>query len=128
MDPTLLDTFAAYGGAAQQRSGGAIAAAKAGAVGVVVRSLTLQRDDDPHTGTMSYEPATREDPGGHDLDEGRRAFERVPARGADLKFRFKTSSQMLPPVVSHNVMGGIARIRAARGGHRGRRATWTAGT
>jgi hypothetical protein len=35
LDPTLLDTFPAYGGAAQQRSGGAAAAAKAGAIGGV---------------------------------------------------------------------------------------------
>ena len=48
----------AYGGAAQQRSGGAVAAAKAGAIAAVVRSLTLAHDDDPHTGTMSYDAAT----------------------------------------------------------------------
>ena len=58
MDPASIDTFPAYGGAARQRSGGAVGAARAGAVAAVVRSLTLAINDDPHTGTMSYDPAT----------------------------------------------------------------------
>ena len=80
MDPTLLDTFPAYGGAAQQRSGGAVAAARAGAVAAVVRSLTLEINDDPHTGTMSYDPAVAEDPGRDHHDRGRRTPERAASR------------------------------------------------
>ena len=41
MDPLLINTGAAYGGAFDQRGGGASAAAEAGAIGVLVRSLTL---------------------------------------------------------------------------------------
>lgn len=54
MDPTLLDTFQAYGRAVGQRSQGAAEAAKVGAVGVLVRSVTLANDDVPHTGAMRY--------------------------------------------------------------------------
>ena len=53
-DPTLPATFAAYGGANDQRVGGATAAAKSGAVAVLVRSMTLAKDDAPHTGAMRY--------------------------------------------------------------------------
>jgi carboxypeptidase Q len=107
MDPTHLDTFAAYGGAAQQRSGGAIGAARAGAIGVVVRSLTLELDDDPHTGMMSYDAATPEIPAVTISTEGAERLSALLRAEPDLRFRFKTSSRTLPPVTSHNVMGEL---------------------
>ena len=55
MDPILINTGAAYGGANDQRTYGAIAAAKVGAIGSLVRSLTHSLDTLPHTGAMSYE-------------------------------------------------------------------------
>ena len=55
MDPVLINTGAAYGGAVDQRGRGAIAAAKAGAVGALVRSMTHALDTLPHTGAMYYE-------------------------------------------------------------------------
>ena len=54
-DPTFFYTFDAYGGVADQRVHGASEAAKYGAIGVIVRSLTLADDDFPHTGVMHYE-------------------------------------------------------------------------
>jgi hypothetical protein len=107
MDPTLLDTFPAYGGAAEQRSGGAVAAARAGAVAAVVRSLTLEIDDDPHTGTMSYDEATPKIPA---VTISTAAAERLSAllrTEPDLRFSFVTSCKTLPPVTSHNVMGEL---------------------
>jgi|688.fasta_scaffold08233_11 carboxypeptidase Q len=55
MDPSLFDPFEAYGKAVDQRGRGAIEAAKVGAVGAIVRSMTLRLDDVPHTGGMRYE-------------------------------------------------------------------------
>ncbi len=107
MDPTRLDTFAAYGGAAAQRAGGAIAAARVGAVGAVVRSLQLELSDDPHTGTMSYDPAVPEIPA---VTISTAAAERLSASlrsDPDTRFFFKTSCEKRPPVVSHNVMGEL---------------------
>ena len=52
MDPLLINTGAAYGGAFDQRGGGASAAARAGAIGVLVRSLTHALDTLPHTGSL----------------------------------------------------------------------------
>ena len=55
MDPTLINTFQAYGGSVNQRTQGAVEAAKLGAIGVIVRSMTTSLDDYPHTGSMYYE-------------------------------------------------------------------------
>ena len=56
MDRRTADPFAAYGGAADQRVGGASAAARHGAVAVLVRSLTFREDRNPHTGMLRYDP------------------------------------------------------------------------
>jgi len=53
MDPALAP-FRAYGGAVNQRSRGAIEAAKVGGVAAIVRSMTMRLDDSPHTGMMNY--------------------------------------------------------------------------
>lgn len=47
-----------YGGAVDQRSAGPGVASKVGAVAVLVRSMTINRDDAPHTGTTRYGDAT----------------------------------------------------------------------
>lgn len=54
MDPKLISTFQSYGGCVDQRYGGAGEAARKGAVGVLVRSMTLRKDHHPHTGSMGY--------------------------------------------------------------------------
>lgn len=54
MDPAEPDPFEAYEKAVEQRSQGAVEAAKAGAVAALVRSMTLRIDDLPHTGSMRY--------------------------------------------------------------------------
>ena len=53
-DRTNATPFQAYGGAVDQRTNGAIEAAKVGAVAVLVRSITPALDDEPHTGAMHY--------------------------------------------------------------------------
>lgn len=60
MDPKHINTFQAYGGAVDQRVYGASRAAEKGAVGVIVRSMALAIDDNPHTGSLAYQdPAKR---------------------------------------------------------------------
>jgi carboxypeptidase Q len=54
MNPTIVNTFGAYGGAVDQRVAGASVAAENGAIAVLVRSMTLSLDDYPHTGTLVY--------------------------------------------------------------------------
>jgi carboxypeptidase Q len=59
MDPTQINTFAAYGGAVDQRGLGASKASEYGAVAAVVRSMTTRTDDVPHTGAMRYAPGVK---------------------------------------------------------------------
>lgn len=53
-DNTLINTFAAYGGAVNQRIQGASEASKYGATAVIVRSATNALHDFPHTGVTRY--------------------------------------------------------------------------
>ena len=109
MDPKLIETFSAYGGCVDQRYAGAKEAALKGAVGVIVRSMSLKIDEHPHTGSMSY--------GDLPLNE------RIPAaaistKDADYlskmlklqpltKFYFNQTCRAFPDVESHNVIGEI---------------------
>ena len=54
MDPAAVNTFEAYSGAVDQRGRGAAAAGKYEALGVIVRSMNLRKDDFPHAGGMNY--------------------------------------------------------------------------
>jgi len=56
MNPRYVTPGLAYGEAGRQRNQGPAEAAKHGAVGVVVRSLTHRLDDVPHTGATTYLP------------------------------------------------------------------------
>ncbi len=59
----LIETFSAYGRAVDQRVYGAINAAKYGAIGVLVRSVTTEDDNVPHTGVMLYADTLQKIPG-----------------------------------------------------------------
>ena len=54
MDNARFNTFSAYGGAIDQRSGGASKASQYGAVAALVRSLSTEPNDFPHTGVSHY--------------------------------------------------------------------------
>ena len=56
-DPTLIQTFKAYGASNAYRGIGASRAAKYGAVGVMIHSLSTAPDNAPHTGGMRYDSA-----------------------------------------------------------------------
>jgi hypothetical protein len=107
MDPTILNTFAAYGGAVDQRGSGAVEAAKMGGVAALVRSVTTQLDDVPHTGSMGYREEVVRIPaaavstlGANRLSELLRGEERV-------RVKMRLSCMTLPDVRSGNVVGQI---------------------
>lgn len=62
MDPVLINTGAAYGGAYDQRGRGASKAGEYGAAGALVRSLTHALDTFPHTGGMGYDDGVKRIP------------------------------------------------------------------
>lgn len=107
MDPTLINTFSAYGGAADQRTLGAAKAAEFGAVGVLVRSLTTALDDYPHTGVMRYDDEFPKIPAVAISTKGAELLSSWLKEDKDLHFYFRTTCKTYPDVTSYNVVGEI---------------------
>lgn len=107
MDPTLVNTFAAYGGAGDQRSQGAAQAARFGAVGVVVRSLTTAYDNFPHTGVMRYNDTIPKIPAVAISTKGADLLSKLLKNNSNLQFSLLTTCYQLPDSVSYNVIGEI---------------------
>ncbi len=108
MDPKRKNTFKAYGQAVDQRVGGASAAAKEGAVAVLVRSMTTLPDDDyPHTGMLVYEKDIDMIPAAalstHSANELSRLLKSDPKVTVNLKL----SCAQHPFVSSFNVIGEL---------------------
>jgi len=107
MDPTHRSTFSSYGRAAGQRVQGPSAAAKYGAIGAVIRSLTLATDLYPHTGVTRYEEGAPRIPAVCICTAHADSLSNWLQSDPDLELFFKTTSQLLPDVESYNVIGEI---------------------
>ena len=107
MDPALENTFSAYGGAASQRTAGPAAAAKYGATGVIVRSLTLAHDDVPHTGVTRYSENGPYIPAVAISTNGADTLSLWLESDMKLKFHFITNCKNYPETESANVIGEI---------------------
>ncbi|MCP9762071.1 M20/M25/M40 family metallo-hydrolase [Lacihabitans soyangensis] len=106
MDPTKINTFEAYGGAVDQRGGGASQAAQYGAVGVIVRSMNLRNDDFPHTGSMRYAGGGMI-PAAAISTNAANELSRTLKSHPRTQFYFKQNCQTLADAPSHNVIGEI---------------------
>ena len=107
MDATLIRTFDAYGGAVDQRVNGAREAAKYGAAAVVVRSMSLDAEDYPHTGTMRYDSSGVKIPAVAISTNDADLLSKLVAEDKNVQFYFETHCQTLPDVLSYNVIGEI---------------------
>lgn len=107
MDATKTNTFAAYAGANNQRGGGASEAAKYGAVGAIVRSLTTLQDDNPHTGGMRYATGVPMIPTAAISTNGANLLSKMLQENPKTQFYFKQNCETLPDAPSHNVVGEI---------------------
>lgn len=107
LDPGLYQTFRGYGGAVDQRVFGASAAAKLGAVGVMIRSITTKYDNVPHTGVMIYNDTIPKIPaiaiGYKDSDFLSAALKKDPGLKVNIRLNCKT----LPDAKSYNLIGEI---------------------
>lgn len=106
MDPTLIRTFGAYGGAVDQRVNGASRAAKYGAVATLVRSVTLKNDEIPHTGVQHYEEGTPPIPATAISVKDANILSSLLKR-EKVSVYIRSTCQMLDPVLSYNVIGTI---------------------
>jgi carboxypeptidase Q len=107
MDDASINTFRAYGGAVGQRGGGASQAAMVGGVAAIVRSMTTQRDDVPHTGAMGYAPNVERIPTAAVSTNGADRIAALIAAGETVKLRLRLDCRTLEPEESFNFVGEL---------------------
>lgn len=96
-----------YGSAVGLRYSGAAAAAKAGAVGMMIRSLATADLRIPHTGAMAYEDGVPHIPAAAIAPEDAELIHRFLDAGETVKVTFTLSCKTLPDAESANVIGEI---------------------
>ncbi len=106
-DNTHVHTMAAYSGAVDQRGGGPVAAAKLGAVGVIVRSMANEIQDVAHTGGTRYQDGVTKIPAAAISTRDANKLSELLKTDPDLKFYMRMTSKTLPDVLSYNVIGEI---------------------
>jgi len=103
---TNIKTFRSYGESGGYRRSGASRAAKYGAVGIMIRSLTEATDNNPHTGAMAYDDSLPKIPavalGFQDAD-----YVWQLSRKSSFKISMITHGKFLPDTIGHNVIGEI---------------------
>jgi hypothetical protein len=107
MDPNRKTTGKAYGQAVDQRTSGASVAAKEGAVGVLVRSVTTFADDNPHTGMLSYKEDIDKIPAAALSIRSANELSTLLKSNPKLTVNLKLSCAQHPLVSSFNVIGEI---------------------
>ena len=105
-DPNIIQTFGAYGKMGVYRSTGASRAAKYGAVGVMLHSLSTAPDNAPHTGGMKYDedypkiPAVALGP-----NDAKELY--ANAKKGSIRVQMQTYGYFLPDADENNVVAEI---------------------
>ena len=107
MNQQYYYTFRAYSDAVKYRVNGASEAAQYGAVAVVVRSLSTAEDDFPHTGTCQYKEGTTPIPANAISVKSALLLAEILKVEPNLRLYLESHCQMLPDVLSYNVVGEI---------------------
>jgi carboxypeptidase Q len=98
---------AGYGKTVPIRSKGPAAAAKLGAVAVLIRSVGTDSNRLPHTGTTNYEEGGPRIPAAALSSPDADLLEQEIATGRPVRFRLKLGCRTLPDVPSANVVGEL---------------------
>ena len=106
MNPKRINTGYAYGEAVDQRVHGASRASKYGAKAVLVRSVTTQLDDLPHTGVQTYQPDITPIPA-LAISTNDAEFLSEALRESDVDVYIRNTSRMLGDVISYNVIAEV---------------------
>ena len=96
-----------YGAAVVYRYRGASAAAKQGAVAMLLRSLTARSLRSPHTGSMGYEEGVAKIPAAALSIEDAELLARLAAAGAAPRVRLVMGAKQLPDAPSANVVAEL---------------------
>lgn len=107
-DDRFIEGIPAYMGAADQRFFGPEAAAKFGAVGVIIRSLTFSLDNYPHTGFIKSTSSSSSIPAAAlSTLAANKLSELIKKSKSPVKFYLKQNCEKLPDAVSYNVIGEL---------------------
>ena len=96
-----------YGKAVRVRGSGAIAAAKLGAVGVVIRSIGTDVNRTPHTGAMRYDPKVEKIPAAALAIPDADLLHRLVAQGKPVRLKLKLGARSFPDADSANMIGDV---------------------
>ncbi len=107
MDAAQISTFAAYGGAVDQRVKGPAVAGKFGAVGVIVRSMASRLDDFPHTGVTVYDEGKAQIPAIAVSTNDAEKLSALLKVEKEVRVYMKTNCKDLGKTISYNVVGEI---------------------
>lgn len=107
MDPFLINTGAAYGRAYPIRNNGAAEAARYGAVGCIIRSLTTAEDKFPHTGGMQYNDSIPKIPAAALSSVDAQALAAALKENPELTFTYYLSAQAFERRDQANVIAEI---------------------
>jgi carboxypeptidase Q len=98
---------AGYGEAVPVRGGGAAAAAKLGAVAVLIRSIGTDHNRTPHTGAMRYQDGVEKIPAAALSNPDADLLDAEIASGKPVTFRLKLGAHAEPDVETASVVGEI---------------------
>jgi hypothetical protein len=107
MDASGNSTFAGYAGTVFQRVHGASEAAKYGATGVLVRSMSTSVHPVPHTGVMHYTEGIKKIPAIAISTQGADILSRELKNDPALRVYFRITCKDMPEVTSYNVIGEL---------------------
>jgi carboxypeptidase Q len=99
--------FTNYGETVAYRATGEVAAAKAGALASMVRSVTPYSQRTPHTGALRYDSTVKQIPHAAITVEDAEMLHRMQDRGEKVTVKLTMSAKMLPDVPSRNVVAEI---------------------
>ena len=106
-EPTNVSTFASYSDAGKYRWTGASRAAKYGAVGMIVRSMSIATDNNPHTGSMEYNDSFPKIPavaiGLQDADK----LWKLAQMSKTVRINITTHGKVLPDTTGYNVIAEL---------------------
>lgn len=107
MDNSSVRTFSAYGSGVDVRFSGASKASEYGASGVLVRSLSTEPDDFPHTGVSKFEQGVKEIPNLSISTNDANALSELIKRHQNLEIRMTSNTEMLGVVQTSNILAEI---------------------
>ena len=107
MDNSKTTTFEQYGGAIDQRASGASKAAQYGAVGAIVRSLSTEHYDFPHTGVSRYKDGVTKIPNISISTNDADKLSRLNKENQNVKVWIKSDTEMIDSAHTANLIAEI---------------------